>query len=187
MLGVTTRTIREWTYNGKIDFERTAGGHRRIPLDEIERLQGIKKETIEGLSLAYCRCSTQKQEENLERQIGRVLEYCTKQGWKTELYKDIGSGLNDKRRQFNKLLKRIEDEEVCRVVIEYKDRITRHGFSTFEAYCKSHGVEVVIIKSKPDKNFEQEMADDILSLIASYSAKYYGRRGGRKKKENKDE
>lgn len=182
ILGVTTRTLVEWDNSGKIQTVRTPGNHRRIPMSEIERLQGEDADEQRVITLAYCRCSTEKQKENLERQVGRVLEHCLKNGWQTELFKDIGSGLNEERREFKKLLKRIPDPDVKRVVVEYKDRLTRFGFETFTAYCKGFGVEVIVLEQAEVKEFEQEMAEDLVSLVTSYSARMYGRRGGRKRK-----
>jgi predicted site-specific integrase-resolvase len=132
--------------------------------------------------LAYCRCSTHKQEDNLERQVGRVLEHCAKQNWVTELFKEIGSGLNDNRAQFRRMLERVSDKDVKRVVVEFKDRLARFGFQAFAIYCRNLGVEVVVLQDAEPKEFEQEFADDIISLVASYSGRLYGRRGGRTKK-----
>lgn len=112
----------------------------------------------------------------------RVLEYCYEQNWDVELFKDIGSGLNENRRNFKKLLKRVADDDVQRVVIEYKDRVARYGFETFRALCDNFGVEVVILNEKEEQSFEEEMVDDIISLVTSYSARIYGKRGGKKKK-----
>jgi putative resolvase len=176
IIGVTTRTLRQWDSDGTLKTIRTPGGHRRIPIAEINKFIG---EPSKNITLAYCRVSTSKQKENLERQVGRVLEKCSKEGWKTEVYKDIGSGLNENRKEFRRLLKRISDREIKRVVIEYKDRITRFGFGTFVAHCNSFGVEVVVLEDTEKKAFEQELAEDMISLITSYSARLYGRRGGK--------
>ena len=149
---------------------------RRVPLSEIERLSGeIARNTI----LVYARCSTQKQSENLERQVGRLLEYANTTTMKPELYKDIGSGLNENRKQFKKLLKRLPDKDVATVLVEYKDRLSRYGFDTFRSYCVSLGVSVVVMNEDDSKEFEQEFSEDIVALVASYSARLYGRRGGR--------
>lgn len=184
MLGVCEKTLRVWGENGKIQIVRTPGGHRRVPMSEVLRLQG-KTETQRITTLAYCRCSTKKQEENLERQVGRVLEHCAKQGWKVELFKDIGSGLNENRRNFKKLIDRIACDDVVRVVVEYPDRLTRFGWETFKSYCRRQGVEAVAVETRKNKEFEQELVEDMISLITSYSARLYGRRGGRKPKSNK--
>ena len=181
LLQVSQKTLRRWDKEGKIKTIRTAGGHRRIPSSEIDRLQGIvaPERTV---TLAYCRVSTQKQNDNLERQVGRVLEYCNTNKWQVELFKETGSGLNDNRRQFKQVLERVAQPDVKRVVVEYKDRLTRFGFETFAIYCSNLGVEVAVIEQAEHKEFEQEFAEDIISLVASYSGRLYGKCGGRKKK-----
>ena len=178
---MTTKTLRNWDDAGKIKTTRTNGNHRRISMDEIRRLQGVTPSSTQTKTLAYCRCSTLKQKDNLDRQVGRVLEHCYLNKWDVELYKDIGSGLNENRREFKKLLKRVADNDVARVVVEYKDRIARYGFETFVVMCKNFNVEVVVLEEKEEQSFEEEMVDDIISLITSYSARIYGKRGGKKK------
>jgi putative resolvase len=130
--------------------------------------------------LAYCRVSTRKQSENLERQVGRVLEYCATNGFKVELFKDIGSGLNENRKDFNKLINKIAEGNVSKVIVEYSDRLTRFGFQTFEEYCKMFGTEVISLESKPNKSFEEELSEDLISIITCYSARLYGRRSHKK-------
>lgn len=184
LLGVSTQTLRTWTNNGKLKDVRTEGNQRRIPASEVERLIGedaVNRDVV----LVYARCSTQKQSENLERQVGRLLEYACNQGFKTELYKDIGSGLNENRKAFKKLLKRLGDPDIKAILIEYKDRICRYGFETFRSYCDILGVEVLVLCDDEPKEFEQEFAEDVIALVTSFSARLYGRRGGRKKKGTK--
>jgi putative resolvase len=181
ILGVTTKTLRNWDDAGKIKTTRTSGNHRRVPIEEINRLKGETQSSTQIKTLAYCRCSTLKQKDNLDRQVGRVLEHCYTNKWDVELYKDIGSGLNENRREFKKLLKRVADNDVARVVVEYKDRIARYGFETFVVMCKNFNVEVIVLEEKEEQSFEEEMVDDIISLITSYSARIYGKRGGKKK------
>jgi predicted site-specific integrase-resolvase len=132
------------------------------------------------VTLVYARCSTRKQAENLERQVGRLLEHCASKKWEVELFKDIGSGLNDNRKSFKKLLRRVSKPDVARVVVEYKDRLCRYGFTVFHEYCFGLGVEVLVLQETESKEFEQEFAEDVVALIASFSARLYGRRGGRK-------
>jgi len=176
---VTTQTIRDWDRKGKIRTVRSIGGHRLVPNSEVERLRGDQERTT---TLVYCRVSTKKQEENLDRQVGRLLEHCLQQKWEPELYKEIASGLNDSRKQLKRLMKRVSDGDVVRVLVEYKDRLTRFGFSLFQDHCSSFGVEVLVLEEREDKEFEQEFAEDIITLVASFSARMYGRRGGQRKK-----
>jgi excisionase family DNA binding protein len=181
VIGVTEQTLRVWDKEGKLRTVRTAGNQRRVPIEEVERLT-CTKENIRDKVLIYARCSTQKQKENLERQVGRLLEYAISKDYKVELYKDIGSGLNENRAQFKKLLKRLGDSDVEKVLLEYKDRLCRYGFTTFESYCTTLGVSVEVLEKKESIEFEQEFAEDIVALVTSYSARLYGRRGGRGKK-----
>lgn len=180
MLGVTTQTLRDWDKKGILKTIRTSGNQRRVPEEEVERLLGVRK-VEKTLTVAYCRVSTQKQDENLERQVGRVLEYCAVQKWNTELYKDIGSGLNDNRLGFKSLIKRISKGDIARIVVEYKDRIARFGFETFNEYCRAFGTEIIVLNEDIKKEFEQEFAEDVIALVTSYAARLHGRRGGRKK------
>lgn len=177
---MTTQTLRDWDRAGKIKTVRSQGNQRRVPLHEVEAILG---EAVRNVALVYARCSTQKQTENLERQVGRLLEHANSRYKKVELFKDIGSGLNENRRQFKKLLKRLADPDVAVVVVEYRDRLARYGFETFKGYCESLGVVVDVLQEKESIEFEQEFAEDVVALIASYSARLYGRRGGRKCKE----
>lgn len=181
LLGITPQTIRAWDREGKIQVTRSAGGHRLVSLAEIERLRGIKAQS-RTVTLVYARCSTQKQAENLDRQVGRLLEYVVAKAWKAELFKDIGSGLNENRKAFKKMLQRIAEPDVQRIVVEYKDRLCRYGFSIFEEYCKGFGVEVLVLNQSPAVEFEQELAEDMIALVTSYSARLYGRRGGKKER-----
>lgn len=176
---MTTQTLRDWDKAGKIKTVRSQGNQRRIPLSEVEVMtQQAKRDVV----LVYARCSTQKQTENLERQVGRLLEYANNKYQSVELFKDIGSGLNENRRQFKKLLSRIPNPDVAAVLVEYKDRLSRYGFDTFKSYCESLGVLVEVMEESDSKEFEQEFAEDIVALIASYSARLYGRRGGKARK-----
>lgn len=63
---------------------------------------------------------------------------------------------------------------------KYCDGISRYGFDTFVAMCKNFNVEIIVLQDKEDQTFEEEMVDDIISLVIFYSARIYGRRGGKK-------
>jgi excisionase family DNA binding protein len=181
ILGVTTKTVRNWEKQGKIRTYRTIGGHRRLYIDDILTLKNQNVSLKNEITLVYARVSTREQKDNLDRQVKRLSDYCTKNHYKTEVYKDIASGLNCSRKQFIKLLQRLTDEEVTRVVVEYKDRLVRVCFEIFEQYCNNLGVEVIVISEDTPKCFEQELTEDIISLVTVYSARFNGRKGGKKK------
>ena len=114
LLGLHPRTIQKGDKQGKIHIVRTQGGRRRIPESEVLRLQGklFKRDVI-----GYARVSSATQREDSERQA----EYLQQQEV-YEVIKDIGSGLNDKRKGYRKLLSRVLANEIAKVVVVYQDR-----------------------------------------------------------------
>ena len=99
---------------------------------------------------------------------------------------EVGSGLNDKRKKLQQLLKMVMNGEVNRVFITYRDRLTRFGFHYLETMFNEQGVEIIVVKQKiEDGSVEQELMNDMMSLITSFSGKLYGMRfkgkRGRKK------
>ena len=100
ILGVTTKTLRNWDEAGKIQTVRTSGNHRRIPIEELEKFRG-KETNIRTISIVYCRCSTHKQEENLERQVGRLLEHCVKFNQEEREFNDVRNLAKERYKTLN--------------------------------------------------------------------------------------
>ena len=138
----------------------------------------------------YCRVSSgdQKQKGDLERQKGRVLDYCVKQGYQvSKVFEEVSSGMNDNRAKLHALFKLVIERKINRVVVEYKDRLTRFNFRFLEEFFKSHGVTIECVSSQMNKTFEEELSQDIISLLASMSAKLYGRRSAENRKKKQAE
>jgi len=83
--------------------------------------------------------------------------------------------LNMKRKGFLKLLRMILNNEVSEVIIAYPDRLVRFGFEIIEEVCKAHNCELVVL-NKEDKTPEQELIEDLTSILVSFSGKLYGMR-----------
>ena len=109
ILGVHPETIQKWDREGKIRVVRTPGGRRRIPESEIKRILGIGKEN--GTIVGYARVSSHTQKDDLERQIQAIQQYAKEKGWEVKIFKDIGSGLNENRRNYRKLLELVTKGE----------------------------------------------------------------------------
>lgn len=99
------------------------------------------------------------------------------------IIKDVGSGLNDNRSGFNKLTDLVIKQKVNKIIIEHKDRLTRFQFNFIEKMFNSYGCEVVIVNNA-DVSSEEELTTDMMSLLASFSGKFYGRRSAQKRKYN---
>jgi putative resolvase len=189
-LNVSQDTLRKWDRANKLKPLKTAGGHRRYNTDDLDKFIGIKKEKQTETSIVcatYARVSSneQKQKGDLDRQSQRLSEYCAKHNLLvTHIIKDIGSGLNDNRSGFVKLTDLIINKKVNKLVIEHKDRLTRFQFKFIKKMFESYGCEVIVINGM-DVSDTEELAADMMSLLASFSGKYYGRRSAERRKKNK--
>lgn len=189
-LNVTQDTLRRWDITGKLVPLKTSGGHRRYRKSQLDAYIGISEvedavEVKETICATYARVSSneQKQKGDLDRQSQRLSEYCAKHGLYVKyIIKDCGSGLNDNRAGFNRLTDLVVQGEVSKVIIEHKDRLTRFQFNFIRKLFMSYGCEVVILNGTDVSN-EEELAADMMSLLASFSGKFYGRRSvGRREK-----
>lgn len=190
-LNVSQDTLRKWDKANKLKPLETAGGHRRYDTDALDEFLGKKKKEIKETSIVcatYARVNSheQKQKGDLDRQSQRLSEYCAKKGLLvTHIIKDVGSGLNDNRSGFIRLTNLIIQGKVNKLVIEHKDRLTRFQFNLIKKMFESCGCEVIVINGLDVSN-EEELAADIMSLLASFSGKFYGRRSAERRKKMKN-
>lgn len=186
-LNVSQDCLRKWDRANKLNPLKTAGGHRRYSTDVLDEFLGVKEKKTEEAPIVcatYARVSSneQKQKGDLDRQSQRLSEYCAKHGMLvTHIIKDVGSGLNDNRSGFVKLTDLIIKQKVNKLVIEHKDRLTRFQFKFIKKMFESYGCEVIVINGM-DVSDTEELAADMMSLLASFSGKYYGRRSAERKK-----
>lgn len=128
-------------------------------------------------TIVYARVSSPKQKEALEQQAEKMVQFCIARGWTVDhVIKEIGSGLNDKRPKLTKVL---ASKDPIRIVSEYKDRLTRFGFHYISTLI--NGEIVIANLAEMDK---EDLRQDLIAIITSLVARYYGqRRGGKKAKE----
>ena len=180
-IGVSINTLKTLANNERIKSFKTAGGHRRFMQEDLDSFTGKVAVVPEKLTVVYARCSTAKQKENLERQKDRLMKHVESQSYKYMVIDEIASGINEKRKGLHKLLNLAFQGKVERVLIEYKDRIARFGYEYLWSIFRNLGVKVEIMENR-EKKYEEELAEDIMKILTCYSARYYGARGGRKKK-----
>ena len=192
ILGVSDETLRVWERDGKIKPSYTDGGHRRYQRIDIEKLAGIyvepEKENSTNKVALYCRVSSheQKQKGDLDRQVGRLTTEAVKRGYNiVAVFDEVGSGMNDNRKKLQKLFDLVKNKEINIVLIEHKDRLSRFCINYLISFFSSYGVKIEWTDEVLEKSYENELVEDILSLMASFSAKIYGKRShqNRKKKE----
>ncbi len=172
---VSVDTIRRWEKEGKLKSVRTDGGHRRYRLADF-----VEQKT--GKTIAYARVSSHDQKSDLDRQDAVLSGYCQSQDWHYEVIRDLGSGMNYRKKGLTKLIVALLDGDVARLVITHKDRLLRFGSELIFAICEYHEVEVVILNKKEDATFEEDLATDVLEIITVFSARLYGCRSNKNKK-----
>jgi excisionase family DNA binding protein len=165
-LGISYRTLQSYVKKGYIKPVILQSGKWRFREEDVERLMGIvRKRKV----ILYARVSSNTQKDDLVNQV-KYLEENVKDY--DQVITDVGSSLNMKRKGFLKLLRMILNNEVSKVVIAYPDRLVRFGFEIIEEACKAHNCEIVIL-NKEDKTPEQELIEDLTSILVSFSGKLY--------------
>jgi len=190
MLGVSKDTLRNWDKSDKLKPMRTEGNHRRYKLSNILHILDISEDSSQDVKgvLVYVRVSShdQKQKGDLDRQKGRVLEYCVKKGYKVEhILEEVGSGMSDSRPKLKKMFNLVRNREVSKIVVEHKDRLCRFMFNVFAEFLSSFDVAIECVSIKRSKSFEDELVEDMLALMSSFSAKIYGKRSAENRRKKK--
>jgi putative resolvase len=127
----------------------------------------------------YARVSSNEMKHNLDRQLDRLIEYANRNNYEIiKSVKEIGSGMNDSR---PKLVKLLNDNSWNVLIIEHKDRLTRFGFNYIETLLNQQNKKIIVINNNEDH--KQSLMEDLISIIYSFSARMYGMRKRRKKKE----
>ena len=186
-LNVHPDTLRRWDKEGKLVAVKTDGGHRRYQQETLDEFIGIYQKEEKDVILpvaTYSRVSSheQKAKGDLDRQSQRLSEYCAKKKLVVgEIIKDVGSGLSDTRNGFLKLTKLVTDKKISKIIVEHKDRLTRFQFGFIERMFNSYSVEIVCVENV-DISEEEELVNDIMMLMASFSGKIYGKRSTKRRK-----
>ncbi|MEM0052768.1 MAG: IS607 family transposase [Nitrososphaeria archaeon] len=171
LLGVTTWTIQQWDRQGKIRCVRTVGGRRRIPESEIKRILGLKEERV---VVGYARVSSSTQKDDLERQKQLILNYAKEKGYgDVQILLDVGSGLNEERKNFLKLLQAVFERKTSKIIVAYKDRLTRFGFETLKRVFSAFGTEIEVINHE-EKTPQEELVEDLVTIVSHFAGKLYG-------------
>ena len=178
LLGVSPSALRHWEREGKIaPAKRTPKGTRLYSGQDLLGVNDLSLPTV-----AYERVSSRDQKEDLERQPAVLEAFCPKNGWQPEIIKDLGSGMNYKKKGLLQLLDMIVHGQMARLVITPKDRLLRFGAELVFRICELKGIEGVIINKGDQPSFEEELTRDVLEIKTVFCAKLDGRRLHKSKK-----
>lgn len=176
MLNVTVKTLQNWDKENKLVAFRSQVSNRRYYTEEqVNQFLG-KKNRLDNKVVIYTRVSTHSQKPDMENQIEFLRQYANAKGYIiSEIITDIGSGLNYSRKKWNQLLQDVMDKKISKIIVSHKDRFIRFGYDWFESLCKKFGCEIEVVNNEKTSP-EQEVVDDLISIIHCFSCRVYGLR-----------
>lgn len=187
-LGISQMTLLKLAETNKIEYIKTAGGHRKYNVTKYINDNKIKTEkdqvkeqelnpnniSNDKLNICYVRVSTYGQKDDLLRQK----EYMSKKYPEYDIIEDIGSGINFNRKGLRRIIKLAIAGKINKLVVAYKDRLTRFGYELIEDIIKEYSEGEIIIENKKeeDKEPKEELVEDVLQILNVYTAKMNGMR-----------
>lgn len=182
-IGKTVQTLRNWDKNGSLKPHHiTEGGTRYYSQEQLNHFLGIQSKIKRNKkTIGYCRVSSHKQKDDLERQIENVKTYMYAKGYQFEIISDIGSGIHYNKKGLNQLIDMITNSEVDKIVVLYKDRLLRFGYEWIENLCEKYGTTIEIIDNT-EKTEEQELVEDFIQIVPVFSCRLQGKRANKAKK-----
>lgn len=178
-IGVNVATLRRMEAKGELmPAHVSSGGTRYYSTEQLKQFIGTNNK--QKLVVGYCRVSTPSQKDDLKNQVNNVKSYMIAKGYQYEIIEDIGSGINYNKKGLKQLIDKINNQEVSKVVILYKDRLVRFGFELIEYLCQINGVELEVI-DHTEKAKEEELTDDLIQIITVFANRLYGQRSKKTK------
>lgn len=174
MLGISRVTLCRYVKLEKIRVVELPNGYYSYNKEDVYKLKGLD---VKRKKVIYARVSTSKQEKELESQIENITAYANKNGYGIdEVYSDIASGMNLDRKGFTKLLSGVMANEIDEIFISYKDRLALLDFDLVTRLFAQYGTKITVINSSENKSAEEELFEDLISVIHSFSIKAYSKR-----------
>lgn len=185
--GLDKQTIRKMVDKSQIDGYKTPSGQRRINRESIQKLcfNSINdeiKSTCQKQNFLYTRVSTKKQMDDLSRQI----EYVKRPEYSNyTVISDIGSGINFKRKGLQTILDACIQRTIGEIVIAHRDRLCRFSFELIESIVQKAGGSIKVLDCDEHTSKEDELSQDLLSIIHIFNCRQMGKRSYKTKSENK--
>ena len=176
LLNVTNRTINNYINQGKIRYTKINDKHYIYNDEDVYNLINLK--FPDKINVTYARVSLNKQKNDLISQNERLYNFSIASGYIiSKQFSDIKSGMNfNDRKDFNTLINLIVDNKINNIIIENKDRLCSFGFDLFETFCKQFNTNIIVTSDVDNKSYEQELTEDLISIIHHFSMKSYSNR-----------
>uniref|UniRef100_A0A6H1ZZH3 Putative resolvase domain containing protein n=1 Tax=viral metagenome TaxID=1070528 RepID=A0A6H1ZZH3_9ZZZZ len=180
LLRISRNTLTRYVSNGTIRIEVQPNKYYNYNEEDVYKIlnKDIKRKVV-----IYARVNTSKQKKDLENQIDFLKSWCFSNGNQLNaIYSDVASGISfDKRKDFFVMLDEIINHKVEKVIIAYKDRLSRIGFELFSYLFKQYGTEIIVVSEIGNAKLDsEEIFEEIVSLLHCYSMKLYSKRKNNK-------
>ena len=184
MIGVSVKTLQRWDKEGKLVAHRSPSNRRYYTHKQYVDYVGESKK---GQTIIYTRVSTTNQKDDLANQVEFLKQFANARGMIVDqIFEDIGSGLNYNRKKWNKLIEDCMLGHISKIIVSHKDRFIRFGYEWFERFLQNNGVEFIVVNNETTSP-EEELVQDLLSIIHVFSCRIYGLRKYKKKIVEDDE
>lgn len=151
----------------------TKGGTRYYSDEQLQAYLN-KNNPQQGLPvILYARVSTRSQKDDLDRQVENLKSYAISKGYSFEIITDIGSGINYMKQGLKQLIQKINNKEVSKIVVLYKDRLIRFGFELIEYLCELNNISIEIIDNTTIST-KTELTNDLIQIITIFANSLYG-------------
>lgn len=176
ILRISRPTLTSYVKNGLITTKTLPNGRYDYDRDSVMKFMG---KIEERQTVIYGRVSTRAQKQDLENQLDLLKRYCINQNYLLNaVYRDISSGLNfADRKDFMKLVDEVIQGKIERVIITYKDRLSRIAFDFFKTLFEKYACEIIVISEVGSSKLDsEEIFEEIVHLLHCYSMKLYSKR-----------
>ena len=171
ILKINATTLKSWKDKGILSYKKLSDKKILYDIDSVLKDSDMADNR---LNVIYARVSNTKQHNDLLNQIELVKSYCITNGIKiSKVYQDIASGMNENRKDFNILINDVISGKIKNIYISFKDRLTRFGFDYFKNLFQKYNVNIVILDEleESNKTFQDELTEDLISIIHHFSIK----------------
>lgn len=178
LINRSVRTVQRWDKDGILVAKRNLKNRRYYTYEQyLQAIGELPEDNVESENIyIYGRVSNRNQKDDLDNQLNFLIQFANARGYIVkDIFTDIGSGLNYKRKSWNELIDLAIEGKVDKIIIAHKDRFVRFGYEWFEDFLKKNGVEILVVNNEK-LSPQEELVQDLISIIHVFSCRIYGLR-----------
>ena len=178
--GINAQTLRKLGDENKIKCYKTLSGQRKFDKEYLEKMCNNvniddKINQDKKQNYIYTRVSSKKQSDDLDRQIEFIRNKRTEYTSYISV-SDIASGINFNRKGLTTILDAALQGTLGEVIVAHRDRLCRFGFDLIKIIIEKQGGKITVLDDERNKSSEQELSEDLLSIVHIYSCRQMGKR-----------